>query len=99
MPLTHILIISHSGSFLTGDIILYFINFTDKVWDQFSDKPMNNTCRYCLQTFAAPSLLVRHERKHTGEKPFVCEICSRGFARKDNLKSHQLVHFSKDFNV
>ena len=56
----------------------------------------NHKCNYCPQIFSAPSLLARHKRTHTGEKPYICEICLRGFARKDNLKSHQMVHFHKD---
>lgn len=27
-------------------------------------------------------------RKHTGEKPFVCSVCNRGFARSDKLTIH-----------
>ena len=31
-------------------------------------------------------------RTHTGEKPYVCSICDRGFAFKNNLKRHQMIH-------
>lgn len=35
-------------------------------------------CDVCLKHFDRPSLLKRHYRTHTGEKPYVCCICSKG---------------------
>ena len=31
-------------------------------------------------------------RSHTGEKPFNCEFCSRGFSQVTTLKNHKKVH-------
>lgn len=38
-------------------------------------------CLTCLQAFKHKSHLKDHERRHRGEKPFVCRSCTKAFAK------------------
>jgi len=46
-------------------------------------------CVKCSFTSFYPGNLRVHMRRHTGEKPFRCEFCSRPFSDKSNLNSHR----------
>eukprot|EP01083_Nonionella_stella_P059301 155131_1 len=53
-----------------------------------NDKPWK--CKFCGRGFTRNHHCIRHERLHTGEKPFVCEYenCNERFHRTDYLKRH-----------
>lgn len=54
--------------------------------------PKSFPCTLCKYISSNETNLVRHTRKHTGEKPFGCHICDKRFARTDHLKSHLQTH-------
>ena len=43
-----------------------------------------------VQEFGRHDHLNRHLLQHTGEKPFECQMCFKGFTRKDKMKMHML---------
>ncbi|CAH7674510.1 expressed protein [Phakopsora pachyrhizi] len=45
-------------------------------------------CSYCSATFYRRNDLSRHERSHTGERPYKCE-CGQSFTRTDLLTRHK----------
>jgi len=49
-------------------------------------------CRFCSKGFVTPSKLQRHERIHTGDKPFGCDCCSQRFTQRCGLKVHTHLH-------
>ncbi|KAF9403055.1 hypothetical protein BGX21_007360 [Mortierella sp. AD011] len=48
----------------------------------------------CNMVFTRSEHLARHERKHTGEKPYKCIVpsCPRTFSRFDNMMQHTQTH-------
>lgn len=45
-------------------------------------------CVYCGKTFSQKGNMERHQRQHTGERPFSCPHCSCSYTRKETLKVH-----------
>lgn len=49
-------------------------------------------CGVCKKTFKRRKVLRRHERFHTGERPYPCPACSKSFALRKTLRRHMRFH-------
>ncbi|TLD07394.1 hypothetical protein PgNI_10108 [Pyricularia grisea] len=57
-----------------------------------ASEPASLRCEHCGETFLRKEHRDRHLRRHSGIKPFQCDVCDKSFARKDTLLRHSTIH-------
>ncbi|KAG0429723.1 hypothetical protein HPB47_023363 [Ixodes persulcatus] len=52
-------------------------------------------CPLCSYSSVYKQVTMRHYRTHTGERPFMCRLCSRTFSQLGSMKAHMQIHFEE----
>ena len=53
-------------------------------------------CTYCTYSTSRKGDINKHERIHTGQRPFACADCGYSFTQSSHLKMHMLRKHSKE---
>lgn len=60
--------------------------------NQNARKARTFKCSYCDYSSPLRTNVLRHERKHTGEKPFKCSFCDFRSSTRYNCATHEKRH-------
>lgn len=65
----------------------------DESKDYFKEESSKKyICQHCVYSTISKMDMIRHQRIHSGEKPFRCLFCTKMFTQKSNLKVHIRIH-------
>lgn len=56
--------------------------------NEVSHTPGRYVCPYCQLNCTKPSVLQKHIRAHTNERPYPCDVCGFAFKTRSNLYKH-----------
>ncbi|XP_068093006.1 zinc finger protein 40 isoform X2 [Hyperolius riggenbachi] len=79
--------VTQVASLITGEQMCNIV-----LKDQKPKKQGKYICEYCNRACAKPSVLLKHIRSHTGERPYPCITCGFSFKTKSNLYKHKKSH-------
>ena len=83
------------GKTFVSDVVLH--SHKEQHVEAHTDgKPYSRVCGYCGELYTSKCMFENHQRTHTGEKPFKCDICPKAFVSKSLLRKHNKCHDKKN---
>ena len=81
--------------YITNRILFHSFSGQNIIWDDSEYakvKIRGYFCHFCDKHFSRRHHLIRHERVHTGEKPYSCETCGKNFGDSSAFLKHKRLH-------